>query len=99
MVLKDNKTYLTMVTPTSQIQARQVDVVDNDGKMLRLLSGVQPGEMVALNVGDTIPDGGKVRPIIETADPAKASPSPAVSAEPAPAASAAPAPPSTGASH
>jgi RND family efflux transporter MFP subunit len=82
MVLKGDKTYLTMVTPDNHINYRQVDVIDNDGKALRLLSGVKPGEMVALNVGDTIPEGGKVRPIAEAVPTATPVASPAPTATP-----------------
>jgi RND family efflux transporter MFP subunit len=88
MVLKGDKTYLTMVTPDNHLNYRQVEVIDNDGKELRLLAGVTPGELVALNVGDTIAEGGKVRPMaIEVsptapAAPAAAAPSPLASPVP-----------------
>ena len=65
LVLRGGKTFLTVVTPSNQVSFKPVEIADNDGKNLRILSGIKPGERVALNVGDTIPEGGKVRPVAE----------------------------------
>ncbi len=65
LVLKNDKTFLTVVTPSNQITFKAVNVINNDGKMILIASGVNVGDTVALNVSDTIPEGGKVRPLVE----------------------------------
>jgi hypothetical protein len=79
-----------MVTPNNTLTYRPIEVAGNDGKTLRVSTGIKEGEMVALSVGDTIVEGGKVRPIIETPPPGVA---PAATATPAAAPTAAPATP------
>ena len=63
--MKSDKPFLTVVTPENTITLKQVEIANNDGKMLWIASGVKAGEVVALNVMDTVPEGGKVRPIVE----------------------------------
>jgi membrane fusion protein (multidrug efflux system) len=65
LVMRGEKSFLTALTADNLVQFRPVDVSNNDGKMLWITSGVVVGERVALNIGDTIPEGGKVRPIDE----------------------------------
>ncbi|MDR3606183.1 MAG: efflux RND transporter periplasmic adaptor subunit [Oligoflexia bacterium] len=77
LILKDNKPQLTVVSSDNQLTYKPIVIADNDGKLLRILSGVQAGDVVALNVGDTIPEGGKVRPLtmMESIPAPKPSPS------------------------
>jgi membrane fusion protein (multidrug efflux system) len=95
LVLKDNKPFLTVVTPDNQLTYKPIDIASNDGKLISIISGVQGGDKVALNVGDAIPEGGKVRPIVEektaAAAPTAVAPSPAVSGSVPPKAEAKPA--------
>jgi membrane fusion protein, multidrug efflux system len=63
LVLKDDKTFLTMVTPDNTLTFKPVDIGSNDGVTLRLLSGAKEGDVVALNLGNSLPEGSKVRPI------------------------------------
>ncbi len=65
LLLKDDKTYLTTVTPDNHLKLQEVHLIGNDGHLLWIQSGVEAGATVALSVGDTVPDGGKVRPIDE----------------------------------
>lgn len=65
LVLKRGKPYLTGVTPENRLTYRPIEIAHNDGKILWIVSGVHVGDQVALNVNDTIPEGGKVRPILE----------------------------------
>jgi membrane fusion protein, multidrug efflux system len=85
LVLKDDKTYLTMLTPENTLTFRPVTVASNDGLVLRLLDGAKEGETVVLNLGNSLPEGSKIRPVV---DPPKAT---------APVATPAPAPPSSAA--
>jgi len=79
LILKDNKPFLTVVTPNNQLTYKPIEIASNDGKLLSIISGVQGGDQVALNVGDAIPEGGKVRPIAEEKP---AAPAAAVQAQP-----------------
>ncbi len=62
LVVRDSKPYLTAVTAENKITYLPIQIANNNGKELWISSGAQAGERVALNVGDTIPEGGKVRP-------------------------------------
>ena len=68
MVLKDGKPCLTVIGPNNTLSYRPIEIASNDGKILRILSGVEDGALMALNVGDTVPEGGKVRPIEEKSE-------------------------------
>lgn len=63
LVLKQNNPFLTIVNANNQLSYRPVEIAGNNGKLLWISSGVQKGESVALNAGDSIPEGGRVRPI------------------------------------
>lgn len=65
LLMKDDKFFLTIINSENKINLKPVDVANNDGKLLWIVSGVAVDEMVALNIGDTIPEGGKVRPIVD----------------------------------
>jgi RND family efflux transporter MFP subunit len=60
---KDGKYFLTAVNQNNEITFKPIEIANNDGKMLWISSGAQVGDIVALSVGDTIPEGGKVRPL------------------------------------
>ena len=66
LALKDNKSFLTAVSPDNKIVYKAVETGGNDGKVLSIISGADEGDMVALNVGNSLPDGAKVRPIQDT---------------------------------
>jgi hypothetical protein len=70
VVLKGNKTYISAVSPDGKIQFKPVEIGSNDGKVITVLSGADEGDMVALNIGDSLPEGSKVRPIVDTPPPA-----------------------------
>ena len=76
LVLKHDKSFLTMVTAKNQLTYRPVEIAGNNGKLLWISSGVVKGELVALNAGDSIPEGGNVRPLVEEvkAQPSVAAP-------------------------
>ena len=82
-MLKQGVSYLTTVTPDNLLSYKAVEIAGSDGKTLRLISGVQAGDRVALNVGDGIAEGGKVRPIVEDAPVAAKAPTAAPSVVPA----------------
>jgi RND family efflux transporter MFP subunit len=65
LVLRQNQPLITIVNSANQLTYRPVEIAGNNGKTLWIVSGVQKGESVALNAGDSIPEGGKVRPVVE----------------------------------
>jgi RND family efflux transporter MFP subunit len=67
MAVKDNKTYLTTIGPGNVLAYKPIEVASNDGKMIEIGSGTQEGEILALSVGDSLPEGTKVRPIEDAA--------------------------------
>jgi RND family efflux transporter MFP subunit len=69
LAVKNDKNFLTVVSSDNTLTYKPIEIADNDGKILRIVSGVSEGDLVALNVGDTLPEGSKVRPIIETPSP------------------------------
>lgn len=63
LVLKDAKDYIPVVTPSNTITYRPVTLADNDGQHVKVLAGLSQGEMVALNIGNSIDEGSRVQPI------------------------------------
>lgn len=63
LVMRNGNTFVTAVTAQNELTYKQVELANNDGKMLWVASGLDAGETLALNVGDTVPEGGKVRPL------------------------------------
>jgi membrane fusion protein, multidrug efflux system len=72
LVLKDDKSYITAISDSNTLVYKPVEIGSNNGKMLSIISGVEEGQLLALNIGNTLPEGHKLRPIIEAA--AKATP-------------------------
>jgi RND family efflux transporter MFP subunit len=82
LILRGDHAFLTGIKSDNILTYVPIQIASNDGQILRILSGPQLGDLVALNVGETIPEGGKVRPIIETPPPAPAAaPAPTAPAE------------------
>jgi membrane fusion protein, multidrug efflux system len=60
------KNYVALVTPTNHIAVREVRVIENDGEIVHFSSdSVRAGDHVALDVGNSIPNGAKVQPAAE----------------------------------
>jgi RND family efflux transporter MFP subunit len=63
LVIRDNETFVPVVNPDSKIQYRKIDLLENDGKNILIRSGVQEGERVALNIGNSLNEGQTVRTV------------------------------------
>lgn len=63
VVMKDGKTVVPLVDEKNEINYVEVKVTENDGKNVRLQSGIKEGKVVALNLGNTLADHAKVRPV------------------------------------
>ena len=61
LVIKGDKTLVAVVDEGNKVHYRPVAVADDDGTTLRLVSGLKPGERVALNLGNEVDDGAPVQ--------------------------------------
>lgn len=69
IVLREGKTVVPIVDPTNHVTYSEVKIIDNDGKNAKVQSGVSVGQLVALNLGNSVADHGIVRPIFEDPKP------------------------------
>jgi len=61
LVIKGDKTLVATVTADAKVHYRPVVVADDDGTVVRLVSGLAAGERVALNLGNEVDDGAPVQ--------------------------------------
>ncbi len=71
LVLRAKATFVAAVTADNKVTFKPVAVADQDGDTVRLASGLDAGERVALNLGDSVPEGQVVRPFEAGAPSAK----------------------------
>ncbi|MGZ3460641.1 MAG: efflux RND transporter periplasmic adaptor subunit, partial [Archangium sp.] len=64
---KGNQTFVAVVQD-KKAHVVAVKVGQHDGRTAQILSGLQGGELVALNAGDEVTDGGPVDPVVATAE-------------------------------
>ncbi|MDB4970180.1 MAG: efflux transporter, family, subunit [Myxococcales bacterium] len=64
MVIRDHKQFVAVVND-GVVAFRPVQVTDDDGALVRLERGLKEGEHVALNLGDSVAEGARVRPVEE----------------------------------
>ena len=64
VVMQNGKTNVAFVTAQNTLDFHEVEVTSNDGKFIQLRSGVEEGQLVALNVGNSIAQGSAVRPVL-----------------------------------
>jgi RND family efflux transporter MFP subunit len=62
LTLRDGKTMVPVVEKDDTIHYRSVTLGENDGKNIRVLSGLQEGETIALSIGTSLADGQKIQP-------------------------------------
>ena len=61
LVTRGSKTFVAVLQKDDTIRFKPVTVVDHDGQFVRLRDGVAKGDRIALNAGDAVAEGGKVR--------------------------------------
>jgi RND family efflux transporter MFP subunit len=81
LVSRDKKSLAALVSADKTIRLQPIEVAGTDGKVLRIASGVNEGDRVALNVPASLVDGAHVTPVPVPGAPATA---PAQGAPPAP---------------
>jgi RND family efflux transporter MFP subunit len=69
LMVRQNRTLVAVLAPDSIVHFHDVSVASNDGKLVRILSGISDGDRVVLNAGDALADGARVRPAAEQAAP------------------------------
>ena len=62
LVLREGKTVVPVVDRNQEINYTEVQVIDNDGKFVKVRTGLAAGQIIALNLGNSVPAHGKVRP-------------------------------------
>lgn len=62
LVLQGSKSLIPVVDEQSHVHFQPVDVAGNDGKVLRITSGLKAGERVAVSLGNTVNDGDVIQP-------------------------------------
>jgi RND family efflux transporter MFP subunit len=63
LVLRGDKTLVAVVTPEKTVHFQEVKVGTDDGQIVRLITGLDEGQKVAINLGDTVAEGSHVNPI------------------------------------
>ncbi len=63
LVLRGTKTFVAIVGPDDRVTYRPVIVTNDDGVHVSASSGLRVGERIALNIGDNVPENGKVQPV------------------------------------
>lgn len=63
LVIRDRKPFVSSVTADQKLKLRPVTLLSHDGAHVRVTSGLDVGELVALNVGESVPDGSPIQPM------------------------------------
>ena len=63
--MRGDKAFVTKLTPDDTVKFEPVTIFDSDGKNVTLSSGLQEGEELVLDLGDSVVDGQKVQPFKE----------------------------------
>jgi RND family efflux transporter MFP subunit len=66
LVIRGEKSFVAVVDGTQRVHFRPVTVADDDGQLVRVTNGVQPGDVVALNLGNEVDEGGQIQ-VVEPA--------------------------------
>ena len=62
LIVRGDQTLVPVLAADSTIHFLAVAVAVNDGRRVRVLSGLTPGERIVLNAGDALTEGAHVRP-------------------------------------
>jgi RND family efflux transporter MFP subunit len=64
LVIRAQGKTLVPVLTNETVKFRPVTIIDDDGTTARIASGLKVGELVALNLGENVPDGARVQPVM-----------------------------------
>jgi RND family efflux transporter MFP subunit len=71
LAIQGNNTVVPVVDKESKIHYRKVNVGDNNGEVVRVVNGLNDGDVVALNVGTSLKDGSKIQGQMQQAGEAR----------------------------
>ncbi len=63
LVFRGTDPFVAVVDSEMRVKYRPVKIADQDGQKAQLLDGLSEGELVALNLGESISEGDKVQPV------------------------------------
>ena len=63
LVMKGDQAFVATLTQENRVDFRQVTVYESDGKNVRLSSGLNKGEPVILDLGESVLQGQLVQPV------------------------------------
>jgi RND family efflux transporter MFP subunit len=66
LVLRAKKPFVAVIGKDDRLALRPVVLASDDGQKARILEGLEVGERVGLNVGDTVAEGERVQPLAVT---------------------------------
>ena len=61
LIVRGTQNVVAVITPDDSVRFTEVAVADQTGETVRLLGGLAEGERVARNLGERVPEGGKVQ--------------------------------------
>jgi RND family efflux transporter MFP subunit len=63
IILRGDKAFVAVIQENNAVHFMPVVLGDDQGPFVQVASGLQPGQRVALNLGDSVPEGARVQPI------------------------------------
>jgi RND family efflux transporter MFP subunit len=63
LVMRGNEAFVPVIEPGDKIRYVKIDLAENTGKELLIRTGIRQGDRVAVNVGNSLTDGQKVKPV------------------------------------
>lgn len=67
LVMRNDKPFVAVVKPDNTITFRPVVVGVDEGPRVRIVSGLQKGERIALNLGESLAEGSHIQPVVAAA--------------------------------
>lgn len=64
LIIKGKDYLAAVVDSLGILRFRKIEIADNDGKVIRIASGLGAGERIALGIGDALKDGDKIQVIV-----------------------------------
>jgi membrane fusion protein (multidrug efflux system) len=68
LIVRGAKDFVAVVMPDDRVTFREIHILDTDGVTVRVIDGIQEGDRVALNLGESVPEGQRVRPVGDTVE-------------------------------
>jgi RND family efflux transporter MFP subunit len=63
LVFRGTEPFVAVVDGENRVKYRPVKIADQDGQRAQLLTGLSQGEVLALNLGESVSDGQKIQPV------------------------------------